>query len=346
MLIAPATDSDVSKRPKLEAHASTASSGTGSSATSLHGGDTPTGRLHTELSGSNTSQWHTVDGHTSPQSATMPKLALTLGASRGPGSPNTASPAVLPGYRDSIFGGTQQTLAWRDGQRDESGNSFQQLPRLASINDRRPSYPGGIVKDALNLTGSLQHAHRTGQSHPPPLLTSESTNRSSGSSASGASSAYYTPRTPMEPPLERALPIPSLYPQKSSGSFESQLPPLRPPSLSPQSTVLGTQQSPNGKFTASLPWSSWTCLVLFWLVLVTDDFTGIQTHADFPTSIPPIRSFTATASYQVGQGDRPHSRSRDFMSSDSVDDSNLDPVSALLRAGEIVNRNSRERSGS
>jgi len=318
LLIAPATDSDASKRPKLEAHASTASSGTGSSATSLHGGDTPTGRLHAELSGSNTNQWHTVDGHTSPQSATMPKLALTLGGPRGPGSPNTGSPAVLPGYRDSIFGGTQQTLAWRDGQRDESGNSFQQLPRLASINDRRPNYPGGIVKDALNLTGSLQHAHRTGQSHPPPLLTSESTNRSSGSSASGASSAYYTPRTPMEPPLERALPIPSLYPQKSSGSFESQLPPLRPPSLSPQSTVLGTQQSPN----------------------------GIQTHADFPTSIPPIRSFTATASYQVGQGDRPHSRSRDFMSSDSVDDSNLDPVSALLRAGEIVNRNSRERSGS
>jgi hypothetical protein len=50
----------------------------------------------------------------------------------------------------------------------------------------------------------------------------------------------------MEPPLERALPIPSLYPQKSNGSFENQLPPLRPPSLSPRSTMLGSQQSPNG----------------------------------------------------------------------------------------------------
>lgn len=39
-------------------------------------------------------------------------------------------------------------------------------------------------------------------------------------------------------------------------------------------------------------------------------------------------------------------RNRDYMNSSSADDTILDPVSALLRAGEIVNQNSRGRSAS
>jgi hypothetical protein len=237
----------VAKRPKLEPHAST-SSGTTSSGASQHGSNTPTGRMRVESSASTTSQWPLTDGHPSPQNTAMPKLILAHGGSNSLGSPpNTNSPAFLPGYRDSIFAGNNQVLSWREGQRDDVGASVQQLPRISSIGDRRPSRTGP-ASDALNLTGSLQHAHRTGQSqsHPPPLLTSESTNRSSTSSASTNSSAFFTPRTPMEPALDRALPIPSMYPQKSSGSYESQLPPLRPPSLSPQSSSLGSQLSPNG----------------------------------------------------------------------------------------------------
>jgi hypothetical protein len=173
------------------------------------------------------------------------KLNVAVGASNSQSSPNTSTPNFLPGYRESIYGGAQQSLPWREGQCDDS-SALQKLPRLVSISDRRPSLPNAANVDMLNLTGLFQHPHRTAptHSHPPPLLTSESTNRSSASSAS-AGSSYYGPHTPMEPPRERALPIPSLYPQKS---YETQLPPLRPPSLSPQSTSLGSQHSPNGAY--------------------------------------------------------------------------------------------------
>jgi hypothetical protein len=244
------SDLDAAKRPKLEAHQSTASSGTASSGASVHG-DTPTGRMRVESSASNTSQWPTNESQPSPQLTGLKKLSV--GAASSQGSPSTTSPTVLPGYRDSIFSGVNQTLAWRDGHRDDNGIPSQQLPRMTNPADaRRSSYTGPPVPDPLNLTGSLQHAHRTGQGsgHPPPLLSSESTaGRSSGSSGSTSSSMFYnTPRTPMEPSLDRALPIPALYSQKSSGSFDNahQLPPLRPPSLSPQTSMLGTQQSPNG----------------------------------------------------------------------------------------------------
>jgi len=243
-----AADSDVAKRPKLEAHASTTSSGTGSSAASLHGGESSGGRVRVE---SNAVANHWIDGAggASPQFANAPKLSLALGGPKRQGSPNTTSPTVLPGYRDSIYGTPQHSIPWPENARDDGLTSLQQLSRIASGNDRRSNYPGP-PSEKLNLTGSPQHAHRTGQGHPPPLLTAESTtstNRSTASSGSTvSSSAYFTPRTPMEPPLERALPIPSLYSQKTNGSFEHQLPPIRPPSLSPRSSLLSAQQSPNG----------------------------------------------------------------------------------------------------
>jgi len=268
-----------------------------------------------ETSTSGSGKWHTGDGATSPQLSNVPKLSLALGGPKRQGSPITTSPTVLPGYRDSIYSAPQQALPWRDTQRDEGLGSLQQLSRVATGGDRRPSHTGS-PSEKLNLTGSMQHTHRTGQSHPPPLLTSESTNRSSASSGSTVSSAYFSPRTPMEPPLERPLPIPPLYPQKSNGSFEHQLPPLRPPSLSPGSTMRGSQQSP----------------------------TGVH-FLDFPSSMAPLRSYTATAPQQIAHDDQSEARHRDLMSSISGDDNILDPVSALLRAGEIVNRNSRGRPG-
>lgn len=315
-----AADSDVAKRPKLEAHASTTSSGTGSSAASVHGGETSNGRVRVESSTGAGGHWTANGGGTSPQFANAPKLSLALGGPKRQDSPNTTSPTVLPGYRDSIYGTPQHATPWSDISRDDSLASLQQLSRVASGNDRRPSYPVP-PSDKLNLTGSAQHAHRTGQGPPPPLLTAESTtstNRSTASSSSTvSSSAYFTPRTPMEPPLERALPIPSLYPQKSNGSFEHQLPPIRPPSLSPRTALLGSQQSPN----------------------------GIRPLMDFPSSMAPLRSYTAAAPQQVPHDEHSNSRHRDLMST-SCGDEILDPVSALLRAGEIVNQNSRDRSGS
>jgi hypothetical protein len=305
--------------------------------------------MRVESSASVTGQWHISDGAPSPLPSNLPKLSLALGGPKRQDSPNTTSPTVLPGYRDSIYGAPQQTLPWRDNQHDDGLGSLQQLGRIATVGDCRSSYTGSSEK--LNLTGSTQHAHRTGQSHPPPLLTSESTNRSSASSGSTISSAYFSPRTPMEPSLERALPMPSLYSQKSNGSFDHQLPPLRPPSLSPRSTMLSFQQSPNGMLTISLL----SCFPLFVLSRLfqcrplstgcTDGCIGVHT-LDFPSSMAPLRSYTATAPQQIAHNEQSEARHRDLMSSTSGDDNILDPVSALLKAGEIVNRNSRGRPGS
>lgn len=111
----------------------------------------------------------------------------------------------------------------------------------------------------------------------------------------------------MEPAIDRPLPIPSLYTQKS---YENQLPPLRPPSLPPQTTI-HSQLSPN----------------------------AVHPIMEFPASMAPMRGYNATNSKQhpIESHDE---RLRDF---EALEDQILDPVSALLRAGEIVNRNSSNR---
>jgi hypothetical protein len=233
------------------AHQSTASSGTGSSGTSQHGGDTPSNRVRVESAASNLNQWLPNDGVSSPQLSGLKNLAVTHGSS-GQGSPNQ-SPTALSGYRESIFPGlpqSHQNFARREGQRDEISPASQQLPRMANRDEsHRSIYSGGPIGDSVDQTGPMQqYAHRTGQSHPPPFLVSESTNLSSASSGSTSSSAFYTPRTPLEPALDRPpIQLPAIFPHKSSsGSFESQLQPLRPPSLSPQTIIHGLQQSPTG----------------------------------------------------------------------------------------------------
>ncbi len=231
-LTPPALEVESAKRPKLEAQQSTASSGTCSSNGSQHG-EISTGRSRMESSASSTGQWHSSDARVSPKTIVMPRLAAALAAPKEHIVAHHPSAGMLPGYRESIYGVPPQSLPWREGLADGQLN----LSQLASNGERRGSQASNIpVIDSLNLTGSAQHNHRTGLVHgqPPPSLRSESTNRSTGSSASTVSSNYFSPRTPMEPPLERALPIPALYPQKNG--FDSQLPSLRP-SLSPQSSV-------------------------------------------------------------------------------------------------------------
>ncbi|TVY30441.1 High mobility group protein 20A [Lachnellula hyalina] len=299
------TDLEIAKRPKLEPHVSNGSSGTASSCASQHGADIPIVRARVGSATPSNGPW-LAEGY-SP--AGVSKLNVAGGPSNSQSSPNTSSPSFLPGYRESIYGGTQQSLPWRDVQREDNP-APQKLSHLASISDRRSSPPSLHNSDSPILTGSVQHhPHRTAptQSHPPPLLSSESTNRSA---SSASTSSYFTPHTPMEPPPERALPIPSLYPQKS---YETQLPPLRPPSLSPQSASLSSQQSP----------------------------IAISSFFEHPSSMAPMRGFTATSPQNIGHAERPDTNSRDFISQSTNDDNNLDPVSALLKAGEIVNRNSR-----
>lgn len=59
----------------------------------------------------------------------------------------------------------------------------------------------------------------------------------------------------------------------------------------------------------------------------------------------PMRGYTATAPQNIGHGERPDSSARDFVPHSTLDET-MDPVSALLKAGEIVNRNSRNTQGS
>jgi hypothetical protein len=59
---------------------------------------------------------------------------------------------------------------------------------------------------------------------------------------------------------------------------------------------------------------------------------------DFPTSMAPMRGYTTMSLQESGPADNNDPRIREF---GSPEDNNLDPVSALLRAGEIVNQKSR-----
>lgn len=238
------TDSDTAKRPKLEAQQSTASSGTASSGASQHG-DPPTGRVRVGSSASSTSHWATHDGHPSPQLSSLTKSIVAHGISNSQDSPTTTSTPTIPGYRDSIFNGSHQTPPWRESHVDDNVIPAQ-WPRIAKVGDRRSSYSASPNADLPSLTGSLQHSHRTGQGDSCPLLSPGSSAGISSGSSGSSSSSFYTPRTPMEPSLDRALHIPSLYSHKSSGSFDNHLPPLRPHSSSPQTSMLGSQPPSNG----------------------------------------------------------------------------------------------------
>ncbi|KAH6700627.1 hypothetical protein BKA61DRAFT_681735 [Leptodontidium sp. MPI-SDFR-AT-0119] len=77
-----------------------------------------------------------------------------------------------------------------------------------------------------------------------------------------------------------------------------------------------------------------------------DSILGIRAIVDFPASIPPIRGYLRAAPQKAAQGDPTDCRTQEFVFSRSADGHDLDPVSALLKAGEIINRNSRDWSGS
>lgn len=346
-----ATEMDVTKRPKLEAHFSTASSGTASSGGSQTGAEFPLGRMRVDSSASSISPWH---ASTSPSSAVMtPTIPGSANGHKvpgiqsrlGPGSPTEMpkvlpgyretmlgsggspidTPKVLPGYRESILGpGAQQ---WREDHRDESSIA-QQMTHANSIEARfGQSSPATAGMQDHSTSNDSKHHRRNPESNqnpPPPSLTSESTVQSSGSVASN-SSMYPGPRTPLEPDLNRALPMPSLYPQKS-GSYDGQLPFLSGhPSLSPQNSLPGSQQC-----------------------------TNVNQIKDFSTTMPPIRRYSEVPQSLSNTMDSIMGRSNKHTSDSShpqpvnnyvstAEEIDLDPINALLRAGEIVNRTSRER---
>jgi hypothetical protein len=164
---------------------------------------------------------------------------------RGQTSPIAHHSGVLPGYRDSMYATSQQhSLVWRDSRRNSNVSS--QYPNIKNMSDRRSGQPGPSTMDAPQQSDMWLPSDRpagTGFS-PPPLLTSEST-----------AGTTYMPRTPLEPPL------PVIH---SSKPYENQLPPLRSISLSPQSSIDVSYNSPSGKdapppnmFTVSFQYYGW-----------------------------------------------------------------------------------------
>lgn len=295
-------DPDATKRPKLENYPSTGSTGTVSSTTSQNSRDTS--RI-ADSSPASTSQWAAHESHHA--------TGMTLPTAQSTGSPSSA----IAAYHGSIFSGISQSLPWREHSRQEHNMPIQQRRRVSSIGDRPSAYPGASVGDPLNLTDALQHARGVGQG---PQASAP------GSSQSTNSSAFLTPRTPLEPTLDRdrALPIPSIFPQASPGSYENQLPPLRASSLSPQSGAHRSLPTPNSTLREAQLHPN--------LLTSTADVPGME---EFPTAMAPMRGHPSTNS---PHGDNNDPRIQQF---GSAEDNNLDPVSALLRAGEIVNRNSR-----
>jgi hypothetical protein len=220
-------------------------------------------------------------------------------------------------------------------QREEVSGG-QRLPGLANILDRSAGYVNSIDPDEASTISSLSHPHRTRQSHPPSLMTSNSQNHSTLSSTSSSS---YFPHTPLEPPLpDRSLPLPSLYPQKSSGSSDGQFSSFQPPALSPQSTQSHSQLSPNSKFASNSQVSKPTWM--FANILIGT----VNYRQDYPItlSMPSIRGLNTPMSQHMDGAERPNTRSRDYRF-DSSGEEPLDPVSALLKAGEIVDQKSLEQ---
>lgn len=307
---------DAAKRPKLENKVSATNIAGNSSMPSQQGVDGQTEKSRVGSVTSTTGSWISGESPTSPtQLSTLTTLHLGHGASvggKGQGSPNVPQPGMTSRSRDAPFGTTQQSVAWKDRMRDPDA---PQLPRLSSLGDSTPSQlesPEDVQAASQNgnfrRIGSIQIQNQ--RFTPPPLLISESTPGATkpGSSACAKPSPYSGPRIPKDVTLERSLPIPQVYPAKG---FENQLPPLRS-SMSPQSSI--------------------------------------NIHYNSPPNIPPLdyplrngsRSFapiTAQPTPLPSVATDPSNRPRN-----SIDES-LDPVSALLRADEIVSRSNVEHTG-
>jgi hypothetical protein len=236
------------------------STGSTTSSNSQYDQDTPTARTPGDSPPPGTTQWPPLESHLatahpsadSPPPSTShwppveshPPTALALPAVQpgprrdSPGSP----PNVHSGYRGAIYVGNTQALPWREANREKRVMPLQQRRRVASIGDRPSGYPGP-QGDPLNIAEAMQIARRMALVPHPPSASASLSSYSTLSSHSTNSSSYLSPRTPLEPTLERGLSMHSLFPQPSPGNYENQLPPLRTSPLTPQPRDHGSLHS-------------------------------------------------------------------------------------------------------
>lgn len=307
----------------------------------------------------NVMPWTNPVAHTSPlgQLSQMPKLRISQTSSSsehtrsGQSSPPTTSPhptpkVSLPGYRESMH---PQTLPWREPHRDHEMQAA--ASRLPQLSNPRRSYP-------LEPTAypPSQASHGVGQSpSAPPLLSYDSTGTSWSSLSSGStnSSLYFQPRTPigpLEPQVDRPqVSLPSLFPGKGSGFYEgNQLPPLRPPSLSPHTSLDG---APSTSVVTNVEYSMPQVHALRNYQRHSPS-SSISGPSLTQTSNPPsqqglsqvVRQNFQTSGSQQGFQTSGNHHIQSFQSNADgrgpISDKDLDPMSALIRAGEIVSGNS------
>lgn len=311
------------KRPKLENRISNESSGNGSSsATSQAGGDTPKTRKRGYSGASMTSMpWHGPQNPTSAQSnssSTVP-TPKPFGGTTGMvphTSPTPQAQVILPGFRDSLAA----ALPYRESRRDSESGLFQQSALQQQQHSTVPN-----IQVSRNRPNEQHGGAFPTLSGPAPLLAHDSTVESASSGSSSAGPAY-TPRTPMD--IEQRTPqFPSLFQSKVPGFFDSnQLPPLRPPSLSPQSSMNNPYQSPQGIATAmDYP-------------AQTQAQHSLRNYHPMPNQNQNQQSMHMSNVNDGNVNMRQHGPSAAY-----DDDGDLDPVSALIRAGEIVDRNAMNR---
>jgi hypothetical protein len=335
---------DPAKRPRLENHSSGGSGGSVSTQRSSNSNGVNRESLPSRGRGQSVASlapsWYAGE---SPQASNTGRENLSSSQRKGQESPGIVPPSNLPGYHDAIYGAMQQqqqqqhTLAWRDSKRGADAPP-PQFPRLNSVGDRRLSQSSILNgPELVTFAAGVQNHHRSSGGYTPPLLTSESTSsttKSGASTNSSGNSMYYGPRTPLDTPRDRSLPNLSLFPSKPPGSFDTQLPPIRPPSLSPQSSMSMSYNSPSGT-------PLFSSHVLGSLIISkkgTDIFlTGILAM-DYSSA--KSRTGYLSPSHQSHSSQPPPQPNRNVS---SPNDAPLDPVSALIRAGEIVDNQNRRQ---
>lgn len=326
-----------SKRPKLEIlNTSSASTTTKSStASSLSREASLDSRTRVPSLGPIPGPWFPSEP------ALQAPLPPSSKAQTSPGGPSTS----LPGYRDTVINPNLQTLAWRDHTR------APELPIHSYNRQVEPKLNQSGILNAPETPASFAQAFhnqpRTSISSisafSPPSLTSESTvstqqSTSSSTAADPRQSTYFAPRIPLDPSRDRpSFPMHPVFHGSNSKApthFDTQLPPIRHPSLSPQLPVSVSYNSQSGeprRFpTPNYPETNVRPGIL------AMDCSSINQASQRSGYLSPTRPPHRPQPLPL-QLRHPHPSSPDD------DNAPLDPVSALLRAGEIVSNQGRQQ---
>lgn len=219
-------------------------------------------------------------------------------------SPTTKSQPLPLVYHESSLSDllSPASYRWREVQSDEAASVANAYPRTSSIDGTWSTTPEPLASSRtaslhLNLTTQVPRPTTVESGHRLNMSPKSSNPKTSSSLTSLNRRAY------MEPSFDRALPILSHHSQKSVEQLERQLPPLARLPYSPAANL----QSPSNQ-------QHYT---------VDGYHRTIDSYQKKPLSTRCLM-------------DNSHQKIRDYMAQNITPENPLDPVSALLRAGELV----------